>query len=90
MTEQPKKLTDRSYYIFAMKIVGDFTGTIAVPAVLFALLGTYLDEKYNRSPLFLLVGLALAFGTSMLSIYKKTKKYSQEYQEIVKTDSTQK
>jgi F0F1-type ATP synthase assembly protein I len=90
MTEQPKKPNDRAYYLFAGKIVGDFTGTIAIPAVVFALIGEYLDTKYHKEPLFLMLGLLLAFSVSMKSVYKKTKKYSEEYQEIVKTDSTQK
>ncbi len=89
MTEQPKKPNDRAYYLFAGKIVGDFTGSIAIPAVVFALIGEYLDTKYHKEPLFLLIGLVVAFISSANIIYRKTKRYSAEYETIV-TSSTSK
>ncbi len=90
-SNEPK--SDREYYLFASKIVGDVTGTIAAPAVLFALLGRYLDNKFGTGPLFLLLGLVLAFTASAISIYRKSKRYGKEYQAITSTpkkDTTQK
>ena len=84
MGEKPQKTSDRAYYMFALRIVGDFGATIAVPVVMFVLLGQYLDEKYNKSPLFTILGFALAAVLSGMSIYKKAKKYGREYQQMNK------
>ena len=82
MDEKPEKTTDRAYYMFALRIVGNFGATIAVPVVLFVLLGQYLDGKYNKSPLFTILGFALAAVLSGMSIYKKAKRYGSEYQKM--------
>ena len=82
MPEQAPKTTDREYYFFALRIVGDFGINIAVPVVLFVLLGQYLDGKYNKSPLFTILGFVLAAVLSGMNIYKKAKRYGQEYQRM--------
>lgn len=84
MEQSPKNSSDRQYYIFAMKIVGDFGASIAVPVVLFVLFGQYLDDKYGRGPLFTVIGFVLAALISARIIYKKAKKYGQEYQKMNK------
>jgi F0F1-type ATP synthase assembly protein I len=50
--------------------------TIAVPLVVLALGGRFLDRHFGTSPLFLLVGIALSLISSGLYIYKIIKKYS--------------
>jgi len=82
MTEAPKKTSDRAYYMFALRIVGDFGATIAVPAVLGALLGTWLDGKYQKYPLFTAICLAVAFLTTIRIIQKKAKRYGREYEQL--------
>ena len=74
--------SDRKYYLFALKIVGDFGATIAVPVVVFALLGQYLDNRWGHSPLFTLLGFALAALLSGRMIYQKAKRYGSEYQKL--------
>lgn len=74
--------SDRAYYIFALKIASDFGATIAVPVVIFVLIGQYLDAKYNAAPWYLAIGFVLAAVLSGRSIYKKAKKYGQEYQKM--------
>ena len=83
VVQLPKQTTDRAYYMFALRIVGDFGATIAVPVVLFVLLGQYLDGKYNKSPLFTVLGFVLAALLSGMSIYKKAKRYGAEYQRLM-------
>ncbi|HPV70600.1 MAG TPA: AtpZ/AtpI family protein [Candidatus Magasanikbacteria bacterium] len=73
---------DRSYYLFGLKIAGDFGASIAVPVVILALLGQWLDEKYHKSPLFLVLGFVLAAIISAKLIYKKAKIYGEEYKKI--------
>lgn len=46
---------------------------IAIPAVVFGLGGAYLDKYLQTSPLFLLLGFALAVGLSGLGVYRKVK-----------------
>ena len=68
--------------MFALRIVGNFGATIAVPVVLSVLLGQYLDGKYNKSPLFMISGFVVAAVLSGMSIYKKAKRYGSEYQKM--------
>ena len=82
MPETPKKTSDREYYLFALRIAGDFGASIAVPAVLAAMLGRYLDDKYVRYPLFTVICLLVAFGLTALMIRKKAKKYGEQYQKM--------
>lgn len=49
--------------------------SIAVPLVLFALLGRYLDGILGTSPWLLLVSIGIAITTSMIVIYQKVKEY---------------
>jgi len=82
MVKISKKISDREYYFFALRIAGDFGVTIAIPAVLAALLGQYLDEKYNTMPWLLIICLIIAFAVTIRIIYKKVKKYGEEYQKL--------
>jgi len=79
---QPQKTTDREYYFFALKIIGDFGASIAVPVVVLVLLGQYLDEKYHRAPLLTIIGFVVAALTSGRIIYRKAKRYGVEYQKM--------
>lgn len=83
MDNSPKKPNERDLYLFAARIFGDFTGVIAIPALLAAILGEYLDTKYHKDPLFLIVLLGLAFVGSGAVIYRKVKTYSQEYKKLL-------
>lgn len=47
--------------------------TIAVPAILFGVAGGYADKYVGTSPLFLLLGIVLAFVTSAMSVTKKVR-----------------
>lgn len=84
-----QKSKSREYYMFAFKIMGDFGATIAVPVVLFVLIGQYLDGRYGKSPLFTVVGFALAAFISGKMIYKKAKLYGAEYKKLGEKNNTQ-
>ncbi len=86
MLENSPKPSDRAYYLFALRIVGDFGITIAVPAVLAAFLGRYLDDKYGHYPLFTIICLIVVFGLTMFSLRKKAKRYGAHYQQMVEKD----
>lgn len=82
MESQEKKNSDRVYYFFALRIIGDFGASIAVPVVLFVLAGQWLDAKYHKSPWFTIAGFTLAAVSSAKIIYAKAKKYGAEYQQM--------
>ena len=46
--------------------------TIAVPIVVFALLGRYLDKKLGTAPWLLLLGILISIAVSSWAVYKKT------------------
>ena len=75
---------DRKYYLFALRIIGDFGASIAIPVVVFVLIGQWLDGKYEKSPWFTVIAFALAVVLSGKMIYKKAKRYGKEYQDIDK------
>jgi F0F1-type ATP synthase assembly protein I len=73
---------DRRNMFFALRIVGDFGVTIAVPVVVLALIGKWLDAKYGTRPLLLIAGFALAAVVSAVSIARKTKRYAKTYDDL--------
>ena len=74
--------TDAQYYRLAFRIFADFSGTIAIPAVLAALLGKWLDGRYGTEPWFMIGLLILAFAITAVSIQKKAKHYGKEYEKL--------
>jgi len=79
---QPKKTNGYQYQLFAFKMLGDFGASIAVPVVVLVLIGQYLDGKYDKSPLFTILGFVLAALTTAKIIYKKAKRYGEEYKRM--------
>lgn len=79
---QAKKPNDRRYWIFGLRIAGDFVLTIAIPVVIFAYLGKQLDIRFGTAPWLLIAGFTLAAVLSALMIYRKAKRYGKEYQQL--------
>lgn len=75
-------MNDRKYWLFALRIVGDFGATIAIPVVVLAYLGKRLDVRYNTPPWLLITGFIVAALVSGIMIYRKAKRYGKEYQEM--------
>ena len=61
----------RTDLLLAIRLAWDFGWIIAIPAVLFGFGGAYLDKAQGTSPLFLLLGLALALTLSTMCILRK-------------------
>ncbi len=82
----PKQPTndDRKYYMFALRIIGDFGATLAVPVVIMAMIGQKMDDKYGTRPLYLILGMAVAAIFTGRMIYKKAKRYGKQFQDLDK------
>lgn len=65
-----------------MRIFADFSGTIAVPAVLAALLGKWLDGRLGTEPKLLIGCMAVALAGTALMIVRKARKYAKLYQSL--------
>lgn len=57
----------------ALGLAWELGYTIAVPLVLFALVGRFLDKKLGTSPFLLLAGILLSIGVTSWLVYKKTR-----------------
>jgi F0F1-type ATP synthase assembly protein I len=64
---------DRSYYLLALKIVGDFGLSIAAPVVILVLIGEYIDGRFDTAPWFTVSAFFFAALISGLIVYKKNK-----------------
>ncbi len=57
----------------AVGLVWELGYLIAIPAFAFGFGGAYLDKRYDLSPLFLILGLALALTLSGFAVYRRVK-----------------
>lgn len=74
--------SDAAYQRLAMRVFADFSGTIAVPAVLAALLGQWLDARYGTEPKLLILCFLIAFLLTAFIVVKKARFYGKKYQEL--------
>jgi predicted permease len=87
MDEKTPKTSDRQYYLFALRIAGDFGASIAVPVVIFSIIGRKLDAKLSTGIIYTVIGFVTAALISGTIIYRKAKKYGKEYQILVDKNS---
>ncbi len=60
--------------LYVLSLVGQLGFLIGVPAAVFGFGGAVLDRRLHTSPLFILVGLALAIGASSYAVYRYVKR----------------
>lgn len=73
---------EAAYYRLAGRIFADFSGSIAIPAVLGALLGKWLDGRYDTSPRYILLLLVLALTLTAIALSRKAKRYKETYDRL--------
>jgi F0F1-type ATP synthase assembly protein I len=78
--------SDSAYHRLAMRIFADFGASIAAPAVLAALLGKWLDDRYATNPRYLILCLILALAGTALVLVRKAKRYGKEFQAMTEED----
>ena len=57
----------------ALQLAWELGYLIALPAALFAFGGAYLDKHFHSSPLYLLIGIAIALCISGIGVYRKVR-----------------
>ena len=67
---------------FALKIMGELGGLIAVPAIVFTFLGRKLDLWFDTGPAFTVITLLSAFFLSMIAVATKAAGYADQYDEL--------
>ena len=82
MDEKPKQKSDAYYYVLAIRMATDLGFTIAVPAVLAAVLGKWLDERWGTYPLMFVLLLIVAFCLTAFLVYRKAKTYAKLYERL--------
>lgn len=76
-SDDHKRLT-----LFALKIMGEIGGLIAVPAIVFTFLGRKLDLWFDTGPLVTVVALLGSFFFSMITVAIKAAGYADRYDEL--------
>ena len=66
--------------LLGLRIAGDFGASIAVPVVIFVLIGQWLDGRYGNTYLFTAFGFLVSAIISGIIITRKAKQYGKEYQ----------
>ena len=69
----PVRRSIKDDLLLAVRLAWNFGYIIAIPAVVFGFGGAKLDKAMGTSPLFLLIGFALALALSSWGIWRKLK-----------------
>lgn len=85
-----QKSSSRDYYMLAFRIIGSFGASIAIPVVVFVLIGQYFDKKYNSSPWFTVLAFVLAALVSAKIVNKQAKNFGAEYKRLNDNDKNSK
>lgn len=56
----------------AIKLAWELGYTIAIPLVVLALFGRFLDKKFDTSPWLLFLGILISIFISSFGVYRKT------------------
>lgn len=62
----------------ALKMAWELGYTIAIPLVVFALVGRLLDKKLGTSPFLLLIGILISLVVTSIAVYRKATKILKE------------
>ncbi len=71
MNKEKNQKPDSSWS--ALGLAWELGYMIAIPLVLFALIGRFLDKKLGTSPFLLLAGILISIGVTSWLVYRKTR-----------------
>ena len=69
------KKQDKFNFYYSISLVGQVGWSVAVPLVVFILIGVFLDKQFETKPTFILGGLVLGMVVSFYSLYKLLKPF---------------
>jgi F0F1-type ATP synthase assembly protein I len=75
---------DAKYYRLAFRILVDFGATLAIPALVSAFLGIWLDRHLGTKPWILIVCLFIGFTLTWMMILRKARLYAKDFERIGK------
>jgi predicted permease len=67
-----------------------FSSWVALPILLFAFLGKFLDERYNSEPIFFLSLIGFSFFISIFGLVKEVKKEYKKIEDLEKNKNNKK
>ncbi len=82
--------SDSKFWVFGLRIVGEFGGLIAIPVVVLVLLGRLLDARWSTKPWMTIGAFVLAALVSGFMVWRRTKEVAKEYQELITQSQNQK
>lgn len=80
----PTDPNDRRALLLGLQIAGTFGYLIAVPLILFVLIGTKIDSWQGTGYRYTIIAFVLAALVSGRLVYRRAKEYGKEYDEITK------
>lgn len=79
--------TDKRYMLLAVRIMGEFGASIAIPVVVLALLGKHLDARFGTTPYLRVSGFVLAALITAAIVRKRAYDFGKEYEAIGKQEA---
>jgi F0F1-type ATP synthase assembly protein I len=73
LPESKDEVASSNATFLGLRFAGELGYMIAVPAVLFGFGGAYLDKYIHTTPLFIILGLVVAFALSAIGVTRKVK-----------------
>ena len=72
--EKEKNKKERTIFLQTLSLAWELGYVIAVPIVILAAGGRFLDNRYDTSPIFLISGILLSILVSGTLVFKKAKR----------------
>ncbi|MFH0928410.1 MAG: AtpZ/AtpI family protein [bacterium] len=69
-------------YLTSLAIFSEIAVEIAVPVVVFSMIGKWLDQKYQTAPYLLIASFVLAFALTAYIIWKRVKYFEKLYKKM--------
>lgn len=79
MSFLPRDPKERKYTLLGLRIAGDFGASIAIPIIIFVVVGQKIDARYEIGPWATVTSFVIAALISGRIIYRKAKRYGREY-----------
>lgn len=70
----------------AMELFAQISGWIVFPIFIALFLGKYLDARFDRAPMFLIICVSVAFAITLVGMIRQTLKAAKKMEEQIKSD----